>query len=85
MDNTSRMDVFQATLQIRLALEVARCIADAYKDLVQEVLYELLLENSRGEETLQVSAQKVCNKVATVPVNEVGCKYRDLTYFRGGK
>ena len=37
---------------------------NAYQNLVEEILNELLLKRSRGEETVQVSTKKLSNEVA---------------------
>jgi hypothetical protein len=55
MDDTGRMDVFQPTLEIGLATEVAYKAITAVctdQDLVYEVLNELLLKGSRNKQPL---------------------------------
>ena len=37
---------------------------DIYQNLIKEILNELLLKRSRGEEAVQVSTKKLGNKVA---------------------
>lgn len=41
-------------------------MGSTYQDLVQEVLDKLLLERSRGEQSVEISSQKFGDKVAVV-------------------
>ena len=43
---------------------------EAYEDLVEKVLNELLFERSRREETMQIGSQKLRHKVSTSEVSE---------------
>ena len=45
-------------------------LAGAYKDLVEEVLDELLLERARGKQSVEVGSEELGNKVAVVGVRK---------------
>jgi hypothetical protein len=68
VDNTCRVHIFQATLVTnRVSGESYRratSVSLAYHDLIEEVLNELLLQGPRSQEAVQISAQKLCDKVA---------------------
>ena len=57
VDDACRVDVFQTTLGKKLALCAIPAMPKVfYQDLVEEVLDELLLEGSRGQETVQIGS-----------------------------
>jgi hypothetical protein len=62
VDNSSGVDVFQSTLE--KSAEPCHAGFATYQNLVQEVLDELLLEGSRGKQTVKISAQELGDEVA---------------------
>jgi hypothetical protein len=62
VDDSGGVDVFQSALG-KLA-DPCHCRFATYQDLVQEVLNKLLLEGSRGEQTVEIGAQELGDKVA---------------------
>ena len=64
VDNASRMYVFQTPLySVRLSRHnVTYC--GTYENLVEKILDELLLERSRGQETVEVGAKELGHKVS---------------------
>ena len=61
-NDTGGVDVFQTTLLLSvLCNNLPR--ESTYQDLVEEVLDELLLEGSRGKETVQIGAQQFGDKI----------------------
>ena len=65
VDNTGRVDVFQATLcESARVLRVQRAACATYEDLVKEVLDKLLLERPGGEQAVQICAEQLGDEVA---------------------
>ena len=78
VDDTCRMDIFQATLRYELALPHFLLLRGrTHQDLVQEVLDKLLLERSRSQETVQIGAKELGDEVAVK--SSVSSAWKDIT------
>jgi len=65
VDDASRMHVFEPTLSGRDKDEGGiDGEVEAYQDLVQKVLNELLLQRPRGKETMKISAEQLSHEIA---------------------
>lgn len=62
VNNSGGVDVFQSALD--KSVETCHGGFATYQNLVQEVLDKLLLEGSRGEQTVEISAQELGDEVA---------------------
>ena len=61
MDDAGRVDVFQTALEfVRECRWSELCVA-THQNLIEEVLDELLLERSRGEESMEIGAEEFGN------------------------
>ena len=70
VDDARGVDIFQTTLSKELALQNMPLMPKVfYQDLVEEVLDELLLEGSGGQETVQIGAKELGDEVAVKSVN----------------
>lgn len=65
VDDTSRVDVFQSSLETRSVMFLyAEQLGRTHQNLVEEVLDELLLERSRGQEAVEIGAQELGDEIA---------------------
>ena len=82
VDHTGGVDIFQSALEE--SAEPCQPGFATYQNLVQEILDELFLEGSRGEQTVEIGAQEFGDEVADESVWGSGTWGRHIHVFQGG-
>mgnify|MGYP001570293870 FL=1 len=80
MDDSGRVHILESTLALDKVSLVARKptkASETHKDLVEEVLDELLLQRPAGEEAMEVGSQELRDKVDVLERGDEDVRERD--------